>query len=102
MDKETMHWLRKVAESSGEGIEKSKIFLSIFSKSYKEEPECALQLGIAVLLDKPIYLVVPHGVEIPENIKRLAKGFEYFEFGNEESLKAATLKLIERFTQGVN
>ena len=55
----------------------------------------ALQLGIAVMLDKPIGLLVPFGVEVVDNLKRLAKGIEYFHLDDTVSMQGATKRLTE-------
>lgn len=79
LNKEERDFLKKVAILSGEKIESSECFLSLFTKNYKEDPVCALQLGIAILLDKPICLVVQKGEEIPGHLKKIAFAIEYFE-----------------------
>lgn len=76
MEKE--EWMDKVVESSGKQIEDADSFLIIFTDNYKKSPECALQLGIAILMDKPIGLVVKKGTEVPDVLKRIAFQIEYF------------------------
>ena len=97
LTKEEQEWLQAVAKSSGDMIKESKVFLSLFTANYEKDPACILQFGIAVLLDKPILLLVPKGTSIPANIKRLARSYEYYEAGNNEDLKAATSRLVKSF-----
>lgn len=96
MDKEDLEQLQKAVRSSGEKIEKSTIFLSIFSENYDREPQTILQFGLAILMDKPIFLVVPNGVKVPKNVERLAIGIEYFDYDDKASLEAATARIIEK------
>jgi hypothetical protein len=47
-------------------------------------------------MDKPIFIVVPNGVNVPKNIERLALGLEYFDYDDKDSLEAATTRIIEK------
>ena len=95
MNDADMKKLREAAIGSGAGIEGSSVFLSLYTKSYKEDPLCALRLGIAVMLDKPIGLLVPYGVDVVDNVKRLAKGIEYFYLDDDASMQTATKRLTD-------
>ena len=90
-------WFRKISEDSGKKIEGSNVFMSIFTTDYKREPQCALELGIAILLDKPIYLVVPNGTVVPKHLEKIAKGIEFYSSDDEtkQSFKSATEKLLK-------
>lgn len=88
-------WLQHVTDDSGSKIRDSHIFISLFTAGYEREPQCALQLGIAVMLDKPIYIAAPTGTKIPENIKRLARKIEFFDPNSPDNLKDATKRLFQ-------
>ena len=60
-------------EEMAQGLSNSSIYLALVTKNFMKDPTCATQLGLAVLLDKPIALVSFPDVEIPENLKRLAQ-----------------------------
>lgn len=92
---EFKRWLQRITKNSGSRIEQSSVFLSIYTIDYEREPQCALELGIAVLLDKPIYLLAPEGLKVAENVQRLARGLERYEAGNSDSLEAATKRLVK-------
>ncbi len=96
MNDADMKKLKEAAIGSGEKIEDSSLFMSLYTKNYKEDPLCALQLGIAVMLDKPIGLLVPHGVDLADNLKRLAKGIEYFHLDDSKSLEGASERLTDK------
>lgn len=72
----------------------SGTYLGIFSDDFKENPKCLIEIGMAVMLDKPIYLFVPVGTSIPENMKRLARGIEYYT--SEEDIPFLVERLKER------
>lgn len=45
----------------------------------------AVELGLAIMLDKPLVLAVPKGVEVPEHLARAADGVVYVDFDDEDS-----------------
>jgi hypothetical protein len=94
LTKDEQEWLEAAAKRNGDIIKESKVFFSLFTENYEKDPLCILQFGIAILLDKPIYLLVPRGTHLSGNMMRLARGFEYYEAGNDEDLKAATARLV--------
>lgn len=87
-DLEMRRRLREAVRRNLPALESSSIFLAIFSRSYEDDALAVLQFGLAVLMDKPIYLVVERGREIPENVKRLCRRLEYYDPND----KAATLE----------
>lgn len=91
--------LREIAKRNFEMISKSACFWTIFSDKMVDEVVPVIQLGLAILLDKPIMLLAPKGVRVPEHLQRLAIAIEEFERGDAESLKQASLRLAAKVTQ---
>ena len=99
-----MDELKKEAISVGEKIEDSAVFMSLYTQSYKDDPMCALQLGIAIMLDKPIGIIAEDGVSVPEVLARIASGVETFSRdptfppGHQKSdaIQAAAGRLIKK------
>lgn len=81
------------------GVRNSHVYCALFSPSFKESPLCALQLGLAILLDKPIALIVYPDAVVPEHLKKIAVAIEYVGPGgikeSEEKLTAVLKALIE-------
>ena len=78
-------------------MEQSDIFLSLVTKNYlKGDYRNCVEIGLAVFMDKPLYLLVEAGQEIPENFKRLARAIEYFIPGDIDSLTTAQNKLLKK------
>lgn len=78
-----------------EGIAGSAVFLSLFHESmadFGKDPWPAIQLAIAILLDKPILLACPEGRQPPEKLKRVADQIVY---GGPEEIAEATQKFVE-------
>ena len=93
-------WEEKLKDAARETVAKldsSSAFISLFSASMAEEPLPALQLGVAMLLDKPIYVLVPEGVELPENLKKVAVRIEYYKRDPNDmtSFQAAAERLMK-------
>lgn len=55
-----------------EKIGESAIFLNLFSPEMSKQVLPCLQLGLAIMLDKPIVIVAPEGREIPNNLRCVA------------------------------
>jgi hypothetical protein len=79
-------------------LDNSAIFLTIFSKDYLNEPACVMQFGLAVLLDKPVYLLARKGTDIPENVRKIARKIvEFDDETDEENMKLMVKQLIDDF-----
>lgn len=85
--------LRKAAKRDLSPIMNSKCFTQIFNSNMVDEPLPTLQLGMAMLLDKPIYLLVPYGAKLPENLKKVAVQIDYFDRNTPGSLQLASERL---------
>ena len=90
---------REYALNVGGKIEDSSIFLSLFTKSYKEDPSCALQLGIAICLGKPICLVVHEGTEVPPALVRLADAIEYVDKDDKATYEMACKRILQKMKE---
>jgi hypothetical protein len=82
------------------GIEGSHVFASLVTQSYLDSPECALQVGLAVMLDKPICLIVDKGRKIPANLIKIAKIIEYADFKNAKDLERAAAT-VQKFAESI-
>lgn len=88
-------WTRQVTR----GQRESAVFLDLWSDVMADDPSAqpvpVMQLGYAMLLDKPIVIVAPHGSRIPDNVKRVARTIEFYDRGNDASLHAATIRAMK-------
>ena len=78
-------------ERLAEKLLQSKIYMALVTKNFLKDERCALEIGLAVLLDKPIYLVVKEGTSIPENLKKIAQKIEYYRGPDDIGLAAKKL-----------
>lgn len=77
-------------------IASSAIFFSLFTPNFLTDNVCALQLGVAIMLNKPIVLLVRQGTHIPEKVKKVSDYIEYFESDNSKSIERATKLVMNR------
>lgn len=85
--------LGKYVEKAAEILGQSHVFLTVFTDHYKESADALLQFAIAVMLDKPIYLLVKEGTDIPAKVRCLADGLEFFR--DQSDVYAATQRLLK-------
>lgn len=75
-DQEVRDWVNRAVKASAPGIEESQVFTALVTENYMKDPLCALQLGLAILMEKPIFLLVDRNQKIPEGLVRAAKHIE--------------------------
>lgn len=98
---EDIDWLKAVGRKSYDEINDSAAFLSLYTKNYKESPLCALQLGYAIMMNKPICLLVEKGEIVPQALRDIATTVDVFEPGDDASLKRAVERIAKFFVKGV-
>ena len=86
--------LPEYVEHVAKKMEQSAVCLSLFTDNYKEGTESLLQFAVAMMLDKPIYLLVKRGTKIPKHVMKVAEKIEFFDEGNPDSLAEATKRLF--------
>jgi hypothetical protein len=86
--------LKPWVESSAEKMGQSAICMNIFTDDFGKDVQSLIQFSLAIILDKPIYLLVPQGRKIPELVRKVASGIEFYVPENQESLHAATHRLL--------
>jgi hypothetical protein len=88
-------WARRAVH----GVDESAIYCAILADGPLDQGriEFTLQLGHALLTDKPIIVTVPHGVALPAKLAAVADHVVRFDPANKESmmpgLTAALTKL---------
>jgi hypothetical protein len=83
-------WIERTAQKMGD----SAICLSIFTQDYKKGIDSLLQFAVAIMLDKPIYLLAPDNIKIPEHVKKIASSIEVYKDGDDKSFRAASERLM--------
>lgn len=96
LDDETNAWLKRAQEGSEEKIKSSAVFMTLLSPG-KPDPLMALQLGLAILYNKPIAVLALQDQKIPESLRNLS--FFCEEKVTMENIGAATTRLMTRFDE---
>lgn len=77
-------------------IQKSAVFMQIFTPNYAHDPIALIQMALAILMDKPILILAEEGTPISDKLRRFADDISFFVSGDQEGMKAATLKMLTR------
>jgi hypothetical protein len=67
-------WARRVLRELVPKIERAAIVASILPEG-KIDAKFAVELGVSIMLDKPIIAIVPPGVRIPEKLAKVVDQF---------------------------
>jgi hypothetical protein len=94
-----MKKLREDAKRNREKIASSGAFVSFFSKGCLDDPLVMMQLGMAIMMDKPILVVGTDDTEIPENLKRVATRVERVAERNSEELTDVFTRFLDDAAQ---
>lgn len=78
-NKEEKEFLKELSDSSLPKIKQSEMFMSIAPPNFMDSPECIFQIGAAMLLDKPIGVLVTKGRTVPKLLQKIAKVVFYCE-----------------------
>ncbi len=87
--------VQKFIKQSIEGIDKSAIFLQLYNKDLADEPLPLMQLGYAIMKDKPIAVLVKKGEKVPAKLKAMADVIEEYDPEDRDSLASATKKILK-------
>ena len=77
-------------------IKSNDIYVSVFTESFKKNPRCAAELGFAIMLGKPVHLLVELGTKMPEVLNDLAVTIEYYDGKSNEETNSAILRFSEK------
>jgi hypothetical protein len=86
------------ARAATKGVADSAVFLQLFNaKALTEANDLAyaLQLGAAILLDKPIVIIAAEGSTIPPKLEAVAQSIQFFIANDENSMMLATKRALE-------
>lgn len=98
-DQEYQEFERRVRKDLIPMIASSAVFVAITPASVDGvDVKFAIELGLAVMMDKPIIAVVRPGTEIPDKLARVADRFVELDFGDptfRERMLAAVDAMME-------
>jgi hypothetical protein len=98
VNEDIREWAKRAAEASKE-LQNSTVMTSIVTRDFMKDPLCALQLGMAILWNKPIVLLVDKTMTIPPALTKVADLIQHIDVDDPNSMKrgeAALREFIER------
>jgi nucleoside 2-deoxyribosyltransferase len=69
----------EVTRRSSEKIHNSEFYIALVTNHYLMNPTCAIELGVAILEDKPIILLIKDGTQVSSSLKRIAQVCKTFK-----------------------
>jgi hypothetical protein len=97
MNEDDLKPWREAAKRNLKGIGESGTFVSLLSAGALEDPLCMMQLGLAIMLDKPILVVGLDDVKIPGNLRKVAQRVTEIKDRDPARIGAAVKRFVEEF-----
>lgn len=89
-------WCDENWKLNEENLKSSSTYCGLFAKGALGDPQMALSLGMALMLNKPIILLVDKTTSLPKRLKELAEHVEYFDPKDDKSLEKATIEMTKK------
>ena len=94
---EAQRWIADVQENMVPKMQASGAVVSI--QAGKTDVKLAVELGMALLLDKPLILAVTPGVEVPERLRRAADDVIVFDMTEPEATAQRVRDAMDRIIE---
>ena len=91
--------LIRAAKESAKEIGKSGAFVAITPEDYQKDPVMLIQLALAILMDRPIFLLVDSSFAPSSKLLKVCDNWEFFDRGDEQSIRAATKRMFEKLVE---
>lgn len=94
MDPEAQAWIEHVRENVLPAMEGSAVIAQLVTDS---EPDIkfAVEVGLSILLDKPIVTVAANGAEVPPKLAKIADRIIKVDLTTEEGRELMSVRLAE-------
>jgi hypothetical protein len=83
-DHEFVEWARAATK----GVTESASFMQLFA-------EYALQLGAAILQNKPLVILAPEGADVPSKLRAAADSVQFYVRDDKQSIELAARRGLE-------
>lgn len=91
---EQRKWVEDAFDRNREGISGSDMFVVAFSGRRDDALQC-LQLGMAIMMNKPIVILADEGSVIPKTLERVAVRVTRADFKNPEKMAEIIKQITE-------
>lgn len=86
-DAKLKQWAREAVKKREPIIKDATIFTAIVTDNFLKNPLCALEVGLAVLMDKPIFIIVDNADKVPAHLVKIARVIERVDTSNAEEMR---------------
>jgi hypothetical protein len=91
--------LRQVVREHAKHLASAEWFVVGYDEDLIEQPIALLQMGLAIYLDKPIVVIVPIGIKIPMNLRRLALRIVEYDPADPSTMSDALVRIRRTVVQ---
>jgi hypothetical protein len=102
-DPDVKAWMARTAETLPAKIKASNVVISLAPSNGKPDVKFSVELGMSIMLDKPILAVVQPGTRVPDHLVRVADLIVECDMNNpadQERLAEAIKKFVEKHIKG--
>jgi hypothetical protein len=93
--KEWDDWAKNIENDLVPKLESSAMVMSLMPRSGKPDAKFAVELGMAIMLDKPIIVMAEPGQAIPSKLSAIADAVVVADLGTEEGKDTLALAINE-------
>lgn len=94
-DPQFRRWARRVSDELEPMINSSSFVMSLVPDVGKVDVKFAVELGLSIMLDKPIVVVVTPGVRVPDKLVQIADMIFEGEVRTQEGKESLSARLNE-------
>ncbi len=98
-DPEFVAWAKRIQDELVPMIQGSAVSVSLVPTG-PSDVKFAVELGLSIMLDKPIIALVQPGTKIPDALRRVAVEIIEYDAGSMEKIQARLGNAIRRYVRG--
>lgn len=99
-DPEALAWMEDVRKNLVPMLDNSAVSVTMAPPADSYDVKFAVELGMSILMDKPLLLVVPKDRPVPPKLRMVADDIFFIDFadpGTKDSLNTFIGQFVERF-----
>lgn len=93
VDEELQDWLKEAVARNAPKMQESSMFASIVTDGFFKDPTCMLQIGMAVLMDKPIVIIADKDTKIPASLMKIARLVERVDLKSDADMSRVSVSI---------
>jgi hypothetical protein len=97
-DPEAQEWLEHCNRTLVPMLDNSACSVSIAPPAGSSDIKYAVELGLSIMMEKPILVVAEYGQRIPDKLRMLADDIAYVDW-NDEASKRSLAQYVQKFAE---